>query len=191
MSRLPGLQDTQTKTSRSVAESAYFRFNLSVSVDFLELPKITRGSVCFDYVLVVLCRLSSFCVLVPTNKAGLTSQIVAELLLRHVFSYFGFPSHIVSDRDVRFTSSWWKAVCHLCSVKHAYTTAYHPQANGAVERTNRRVLDLLRRLLLSNQHLSWVELLPSVQFLLNDADGVVGASPYSIVFGRPLFFSFR
>ena len=62
----------------------------SVSVDFLELPKITRGSVCFDYVLVVLCRLSSFCVLVPTNKAGLTSQVVAELLLRHVFSYFFF-----------------------------------------------------------------------------------------------------
>ena len=43
---------------------------------------------------VVICRLTSFCVLIPTSKASLTSERCAELLLSHVFGYFGFPSQI-------------------------------------------------------------------------------------------------
>ena len=110
------------------------------------------------------------------------------MLLNRVFAYFGFPRQVVSDRDPRFTSEWWRTVCHLCGVRHAYTTAYHPQANGAVERTNRRILDSLRRLLVSSPQLSWVELLPCVQFLLNDAQGVTSLSPNEAGFGRTLFF---
>ena len=118
----------------------------------------------------------------------LTASVCADLLLNRVFAYFGFPRQIVSDRDPRFTSEWWRTVCHMCGVRHAYTTAYHPQANGAVERTNRRILDSLRRLLVSSPNLSWVELLPCVLFLLNDAQGVTSLSPNEAVFGRPLFF---
>ena len=149
---------------------------------------MTHKGLQFDYVFVVLCRLTSFAVLIPTSKAMLTASVCAELLLSRVFAYFGFPRQIVSDRDPRFTSEWWRTVCHLCGIRHAYTTAYHPQANGAVERTNRRVLDLLRRLLVSSPSLSWIELLPCVQFLLNDAQGTTSLSPNEAVFGRPLFF---
>ena len=160
----------------------------SVSLDFLELPRVTFKGLPFDYVFVVVCRLTSFVVLIPTTKAMLTASVCADLLLNRVFAYFGFPRQIVSDRDPRFTSEWWRTVCHMCGVRHAYTTAYHPQANGAVERTNRRILDSLRRLLVSSPNLSWVELLPCVQFLLNDAQGVTSLSPNEAVFGRPLFF---
>ena len=42
--------------------------------------------------------------------------------------------------------------------------------------------------LVSSPHLSWVDLLPSVQFLLNDTDGVADVSPHLAVFGRSLCF---
>ena len=162
----------------------------SIAVDFVELTPVDKHSRTYDYIMVVLCRLSSYCVLIPTSKAALTSQVCAELLLSHVFAHFGFPSQIVSDNDTRFCSLFWKTVCQLCGIQHAYTTVYRPQGNGAVERTNRRVVELLRRLLSqhSTRSFTWLDLLPVVQFLLNDADGVVPVSPHMAVFGRQLAF---
>ena len=160
----------------------------SISIDFLELRPVPHNGRVYDYVFVVICRLTSFCVLIPTSKASLTSERCAELLLSHVFCYFGFPSQIVSDNDVRFSSLFWETVCKLCGIRHAHTTTYRPKGNGAVERTNRRIVELLRRLLLAHSSLTWLDLLPSVQFLLNETDGAAHVSPHIAVFGRQVSF---
>ncbi len=57
---------------------------------------------------------------------------------------FRLPATITSDRGPQFASSLWSALCSLLNINHLQTTAYHPQANGAVERFHRRLKDALR-----------------------------------------------
>jgi transposase InsO family protein len=74
---------------------------------------------------------------------------------------FGLPDTITSDRGPEFASSLWSALCSLLNISHVQTTAYHPQANGAVERFHRRLKDALRARAAGadwHAHLPWVML---------------------------------
>jgi hypothetical protein len=59
-------------------------------------------------------------------------------------AHYGVPAAVTSDRGVQFTSSFWAAVMKLLGIEQKLTTAFHPQANGAMERFHRRLKDALR-----------------------------------------------
>ena len=83
----------------------------------------------------------------------------ASALFHGWVSRFGVPGTITSDRGPQFTSAVWSSLCTLLGVKHAPTTAFHPQANGLVERFHRRLKDALRARLAGPDwfhHLPWV-----------------------------------
>ena len=67
VSRCPNCQSYQSYLQSLPIPNSIFQ---SISVDFLELPKVSRGTTSYGFVLVVLCRLSSFCVLIPTSKVS-------------------------------------------------------------------------------------------------------------------------
>ena len=54
-------------------------------------------------------------------------------------SRFGVPATFTSDRGAQFTSALWAGLCSLLNIQHSPTTAYHPQSNGLVERSHRRL----------------------------------------------------
>ena len=59
----------------------------------------------------------------------------------------------------KFTSEIWTELCSCLGIKHSPTTAYHPQANGMVERYHRQLKDALRARLAGADwyhHLPWV-----------------------------------
>ncbi|GFN96959.1 Pol polyprotein [Plakobranchus ocellatus] len=63
----------------------------------------------------------------------------ATALLYHWMARFGVPEDITSDKGRQFTSSLWTQLIHLLGVEANTTTAYHPQANGMVERLHRQL----------------------------------------------------
>jgi hypothetical protein len=69
------------------------------------------------------------------------------------------PAHLTSDRGVQFTSAVWQDLCQSLGMAHHQTSAYHPQANGLVERFHRQLKDALRARLCG---LDWAEHLPWV-----------------------------
>ena len=72
---------------------------------------------------------------------------------------FGVPEHITSDRGLQFCSEVWVQLTRHLSYIHYITTAYHPQANGMVERCHRQLKDTLRARTASGNcpsHLPWV-----------------------------------
>jgi transposase InsO family protein len=76
-------------------------------------------------------------------------------------SRFGVPATLTSDRGVQFTSAVWAELCSTLGISHRLTTAYHPQANGLVERFHRQLKEALRARLDSQDwpsHLPWVML---------------------------------
>ncbi len=66
---------------------------------------------------------------------------------------------LTSDKGVQFSSAVWGELCATLGISHRLTTAYHPQANGLVERFHRQLKDALRARLDGQDwpsHLPWV-----------------------------------
>ena len=56
----------------------------------------------------------------------------------------GILVSIVSDRDPRFTSSFWKSLHVAMGMKFLFNTYFHPQTDGQSERVIQILEDLLR-----------------------------------------------
>jgi transposase InsO family protein len=74
---------------------------------------------------------------IPLTNIAATD--VAAALFSGWISRFGVPDTITSDKGPQFTSDIWNPLCLLLQIKHRPTTAFHPQANGMVERLHRRL----------------------------------------------------
>nr|GFC40108.1 reverse transcriptase domain-containing protein [Tanacetum cinerariifolium] len=57
--------------------------------------------------------------------------------LKSLFSRFGIPQAIISDRGTYFCSDQFTRVMIKYGVTHWLATAYHPQTTGQVEVSNR------------------------------------------------------
>ena len=86
-----------------------------------------------------------------------TAKSCAAAFLSGWIPRFGVPVTITTDQGAQFESQLWKALMHLLGKKRNRTTAYHPQANGLVERFHRHLKSSLKARLTSG---NWVEELP-------------------------------
>ena len=95
---------------------------------------------------------------------------IASLYLQQAYATFGLPVKIISDRDARFTSRFWRSLMDLLDVKLGMTTAFHPQADGQSEKTNATVKIALRCLLHGNEdsYSKWPDYLPILELEYNN-----------------------
>ncbi|KAE9277489.1 hypothetical protein PF001_g25632 [Phytophthora fragariae] len=113
----------------------------SVSMDFVfGLPRDTQGR---TGVLVFVDRFSKMLHLAPV-AASITAKQTAAIFVDVVYRHHGLPSSIVSDRDPRFTSAFWRELFQLLGTRSRMSTASHPETDGQTERANRVVEDVLR-----------------------------------------------
>nr|GEV23799.1 reverse transcriptase domain-containing protein [Tanacetum cinerariifolium] len=96
-----------------------------------------------DTIWVIVDRLTKSAHFLPMKKTNsmekLTRQYLKEVVLRH-----GVPVSIISDRDSKFTSHFWKSLNKSLSTQLDMSTAYHPQTDGQSERTIQTLEDMLR-----------------------------------------------
>ena len=71
-------------------------------------------------------------------------EVLAELYIDQIVKLHGVPSDIVSDRDARFTASFWEALQEALGTKLFRSTAFHPETDCKTERTIRTIKDMLR-----------------------------------------------
>ena len=75
----------------------------------------------------------------PDQSANSVAVCLADWITR-----YGAPIRITSDRGASFVSEAVASFCRLWGVQQQFASAYHPQANGLVERFNATLVDMLR-----------------------------------------------
>ncbi|KAF1332749.1 reverse transcriptase, partial [Globisporangium splendens] len=151
----------------------------SVSMDFIfGLPRDKHGR---NGILVFVDRFSKMVHLAPVSDK-ISAEMTAKVFVDVVFRLHGLPVEIVSDRDTRFTSKFWRALFGLLDTKLAMSTAAHPETDGQTERVNRVLEDVLRSYATSFKE--WSEFLPLAEFALNNSTHVsAGHSPFYVNYG--------
>ncbi|KAD4585784.1 hypothetical protein E3N88_23385 [Mikania micrantha] len=105
-------------------------------------------------------------------------------LRQEVVSRHGVPISIISDRDARFTSNFWKSLQNSLGTRLDMSTAYHPQTDGQSKRTIQTLEDMLRACVVDFGN-SWETHLPLVEFSYNNSYHTsIKAAPFEALYGR-------
>ena len=92
----------------------------------------------------------------------------------------GIPESIVSDRDNKFTPIFWKELNILMGSKLLMSTAFHPQMDGATERANRSIAQILCTVVSNNQR-DWSDKCLMVEFAINSSiNATTGYTPFKL-----------
>jgi hypothetical protein len=156
-----------------------------ITMDFITgLPpcKNPKGGEPYNAILVVVDRYTKMTRYFACHKT-IDSPELAELLWTGVFSIFGVPSGIVSDRGTVFTSQFWSALCFHLFCKQRLSTTFHPQTNGQTERQNQALEHYLRSY--CNLHKNdWFSKLPFAEFVYNNSKHqTIQCSPFRACYG--------
>ena len=99
---------------------------------------------------------------------------------------YGLPEVVHSNNGTCFTSRVFEQFCSQHGIRHTKSTAYHPQANDAVERFNRTLGEILAKVIDSN-HTTWQNHLTQVQLAYNTSyHESIGDIPYKLFSKRCL-----
>ena len=117
-----------------------------------------------------------------------TANTVVNAFLESVVFRHGTPTKLLSDNGSCFTSDLMKSVCDLLECRKIFTTAYHPQGNGMVERFNQTLIKQLRKVAIGEPD-NWQRYLRSVVFAYNATPhAVTKSSPFALLRGHEANF---
>ena len=136
-----------------------------ITMDFIVDLPLSGG---YNSVWVMVDRLSKRAHFIPIHMGESQSSAVecARIFCKEFIRLHGLPISIVSDRDTRFTSTFWVELMRLLGIKHGLSSAFRPSTDGQSERTNRFLEDYLRNYIHPRQD-NWHEFIYSAEFAYN------------------------
>ena len=169
---------THTRSPLQQFEIPTRRFQY-VHIDIVgPLPEV-RG---YKYLLTVMDRFTRWPEAIPLKE--IDTKSVARAYTLHWVARFGVPEVMVSDRGTQFVSELWTAMSQLLGTQLSHTTAYHPQANGFIERLHRTMKAALKTRLSGPD---WLDQLPWVMLGIRSTPKEdLEASPAEMVYGSTL-----
>ncbi|KAL0540972.1 hypothetical protein IC582_020998 [Cucumis melo] len=118
------------------------------------------------------------------GKSTYTASKWAQLYMSEIVRLHGVPVSIVSDRDARFTSKFWKGLQTAMGTRLDFSTAFHPQTDGQTERLNQVLEDMFRACALEFPG-SWDSHLHLMEFAYNNSyQATIGMAPFEALYGK-------
>ncbi|GKB06108.1 putative nucleotidyltransferase, ribonuclease H [Tanacetum coccineum] len=152
-----------------------------ITMDFVTgLPRTSSG---YDSIWVIVDRLTKSAHFLPMKKTD-SMEKLTRLYLKEVVCRHGVPLSIISDRDSRFASGFWRSLQNALGTNLNMSTAYHPETDGQSERTIQTLEDMLRACVIDFGG-SWDRHLPLVEFSYNNSyHASIKAAPFEALYGR-------
>ena len=107
----------------------------------------------------------------------------AKLFVESVVLKYGVPTHLISDRDPRWTSAFWRAVAKELGIHLSLSSAHHPQHDGQTEAVNQTLETMLRAYVHADRS-AWAKWLPLVCHAYNSSHhSATGYTPHFLLYG--------
>ena len=152
-----------------------------VSMDLLgPLPKTQHGN---RFLLVITDRFSKLTRTVPLRSTS--AYAVSRAFCDHWAFVYGPPRIVLTDNGPQFAAKFFLAVCRELGIDKVFSSAYHPQTNGQVERFNRTIVNSLRGYVQDRQE-DWDEFTGALTFAYNcRVHSSLKLAPFELVLSRP------
>jgi hypothetical protein len=154
-----------------------------VTMDFItKLPRTNKQHDSIMVVVVVdkLIKVAHFIPIKPTHKA----VNIVDVYMKEITRLHGIPKTIVSDRDPKFISKFWKGLFNGFGTNLNFSTAYHPESDGQTERVNQVIEDMLRMYVMDKPS-KWEDYLHLVDFTYNNGyQASLKMSSFEALYGR-------
>ena len=138
----------------------------------------------YDAICTVVDKATKMCHFIPCNEK-ISAKQVAKLYWQFVGRLHGIPSVLISDRDVRFTSKFWKELWRLLGTNLRMGSGFHPESSGQIEIFNQLLEQTLRCTIHQlGETRNWVEVLPTIEFAVNNTPNrTTGYSAFYLNYG--------
>jgi hypothetical protein len=134
----------------------------SIGMDFIGPFPESKGS---NYLWVIICRMTSMVHLIPVHTKNTATDLL-WIYRREIVQLHGLPSSIVSDRDSKFTSRWWRELHRMLGTRLLMSTSFRPQTDRQTERANWNIGQIFRTVVRHDQK-DWVDWVDMTEFTIN------------------------
>ena len=149
-----------------------------VHIDVLGASGISSG---FKYILVIVDSFSRLtrCVALRTKSA----KEVCNAFYKHWINYYGCPIALISDNGREFVNNIMSYMLESFKIRMINTSTYHPESNAKVEKCNRTILGVIRRLV-NDQPSKWSTHLDAACLAINNSVSLsTHKSPFELTHG--------
>ncbi|CDF38390.1 unnamed protein product [Chondrus crispus] len=144
------------------------------------LPRSTKRN---QYLLVISDQFPKMTRAIPLKS--ITSMTVARAFVENWIYPYGPPAYLLSDNGGQFASKFFQKICQIMGIRNLFTTAYHPQTNGQVERFNQTILSGIRHYVVEHQKTRDEYCGPLTYAYNTQVHRSTGCTPFELVFSRP------
>ena len=153
----------------------------NITLDFVSNFPLTQQK--HDSVWVIVDKLTKSTHFIPV-RMDYSMDRLAELYVEEIVRLHGVPLSIVSDRDPRFTSRFWKELQLALGTKLKFSTTFHPQIDGRSERLIQILEDMLRGCVMEFSG-SWDRYIQLMEFAHNNSfQSSISMTPYEALYGQ-------
>jgi hypothetical protein len=105
------------------------------------------------------------------------------VLYEDVVQHHVCPVEIITDRGSEFTNSVMKGLTDILTIKKRLTTAYNARVTGQAERTNKPVVDVMKKLV-EEYKTTCFQILKDVIFAYNTSPSrITGETKFFVKYG--------
>lgn len=134
------------------------------------------------YIVTAICELSKYLICIPIpNKEAKT---VAKAIVENILLTFGLFKTIKTDLGSEFKNSVIKELCEILQIDHHFSTAYHHETLGSIERNHRSLNEYLRSYLNNDNWETFVKYFAFCYNISYTAANNHSFTPFELVFGK-------